>query len=272
MVQNNPSINEAARAFALALPPEKHHDSQEALRFARWYGEDKPAIDLRPVDIELYVETFGVNSPLASARADSLKAFLAYAHKQNITSSRLVSHVRVRRPTGSRRIGAAASSANSDPQAIRLTSEGKAVLETELDQLISERPRIAEELRHARSDGDVRENAPLDAAREAQGKLEARIRELEAMLRLAVIVENDEERIAADVAHIGSNVVISNVATGVKLEYQIVNAAEARGGTGRLSFDSPVGQAVVGHKKGDVVEVTAPSGIIRFRIESVTSR
>ncbi|MGE0058471.1 MAG: transcription elongation factor GreA [Dehalococcoidia bacterium] len=272
MVQNNPSMNEAARAFAQALPPEKHQDSQEALRFARWYGEDKPAIDLRPVDIELYVETFGANSPLASARAESLKTFLAYAHKQNITSSRLVSHVRVRRPAGAKRIGAAAGSANRDPQEIRLTSEGKAVLETELDQLISERPRIAEELRHARSDGDVRENAPLDAAREAQGKLEARIRELEAMLRLAVIVENDEERIAADVAHIGSNVVISNLATGAKLEYQIVNAAEARGGTGRLSFESPVGQAVVGHKKGDVVEVVAPSGIIRFRIESVSSR
>jgi transcription elongation factor GreA len=270
MVQNNPSINEAARAFAQALPPEKHQDSQEALRFARWYGEDKPAIDLRPVDIELYVETFGTNSPLASARAESLKTFLAYAHKQNITSSRLVSHVRVRRPAGAKRAGAS-STANRDPQEIRLTSEGKQALETELEQLIGERPRIAEELRHARSDGDVRENAPLDAAREAQGKLEARIRELEGMLRLAVVVENDDEAVSADIAHIGSNVVISNLATGAKLEYQIVNAAEARGGPGRLSYDSPVGQAVVGHKKGDVVEVMAPSGIIRFRIDAVST-
>ena len=269
MVSSNPSINEAARAFAQALPPEKHQDSQEALRFARWYGEDKPAIDLRPVDIELYVETFGVNSPLASARAESLKTFLAYAHKQNITSSRLVSHVRVRRPAGAKRAAAVAAARND--QEIRLTSEGKAALQTELDQLIAERPRIAEELRHARSDGDVRENAPLDAAREAQGKLEARIRELEGMLRLAVVVENDESASLADIAHIGSNVVISNLATGAKLEYQIVNAAEARGGTGRLSFESPVGQAIVGHRVGDVVEVTAPSGIIRFKIEKVTT-
>jgi hypothetical protein len=127
MVSNNPSINEAARAFAQALPPEKHHDSQEALRFARWYGEDKPAIDLRPVDIELYVETFGVHSPLASARAESLKIFLAFAHKQNITSSRLVSHVRVRRPAGAKRAAAAASA--REQQEIRLTSEGKAALQ-----------------------------------------------------------------------------------------------------------------------------------------------
>ncbi len=267
MVSNNPSINEAAQAFARALPPEKHQNSQEALRFARWYGEDKPIGDLRPVDIELYVETFGINSPLASARADALKTFLDYSHKQKITPTRLVSHVRVRRPAGSRRAGAAGSGSQEQPE-IRLTSEGKAVIEAELDELIAQRPRIAEDLRHARSDGDVRENAPLDAAREAQGKLEARIRELEGMLRLAVIVENDEAGTANDIAHIGSSVKISNIATGAQLAYQIVNAAESRG-AGRLSFDSPVGQAIVGHKAGDIVEVTAPSGLIRFRIDSV---
>ena len=68
----------------------------------------------------------------------------------------------------------------------------------------------------------------------------------------------------------GSQVQLGRV-TRAKLEYQIVNAAEARGGTGRLSFESPVGQAVVGHKQGDVVEVTAPNGVIRFKIESVSS-
>jgi transcription elongation factor GreA len=256
MVSSNPSINEAARAFAQALPPEKHQDSQEALRFARWYGEDRPVIELRPVDIESYIA----------------ESFVAYAHKQNLTSSRLVSHVRVRRPAGSKRVTATSPNAGIPGQPeLRLTSEGKAALEQELDQLIAERPRIAEELRHARSDGDVRENAPLDAAREAQGKLEARIRELEGMLRLAIVVENDDSASLADIAHIGSNVVISNLSTGAKLEYQIVNAAEARGGPGRLSFESPVGQAVVGHKVGDVVEVTAPSGIIRFKIEKVTA-
>lgn len=268
MVSNNPSINEAAQAFALALPPEKHQNSQEALRFARWYGEDKPAADLRPVDIELYVETFGVHSPLASTRADCLKTFLDYAHKQKITPTRLVSHVRVRRPAGSKRVAAAVGGGAPDQPEVRLTSEGKAAIEAELETLVAERPRIAEELRHARSDGDVRENAPLDAAREAQGKLEARIRELEGMLRLAVVVENDQLGSAPDVARVGSNVVISNVATGAQLEYQIVNAAEARG-SGRLSNSSPVGQAVLGKKAGDVVEVQAPSGTIRFRIDKV---
>ena len=266
MVSSNPSINEAARAFAHALPPEKHHDSQEALRFARWFGDERPAAELRPVDIESYIETFGLHSPNASARAESLKIFLAYAHKQNITASRLVSHVRVRRPAGARR---GATGVQEQPE-VRLTSDGLAALRIELDSLIAERPRMAEDLRHARSDGDVRENAPLDAAREAQGKLEARVRELEAMIRLAVVVENAKGT-GGDVARLGSSVVISNLNTGTQLSYQIVNAAEARGGSGRLSLESPVGQAVVGHRVGDVVEVAAPSGIIRFRLEEVQS-
>lgn len=262
MTLDNPSMNEAARAFAHWLPPQKHQDSQEALRFARWYGNEKATGDLRPVDIEQYVETFGLHSPNASARADSLKAFLTYAHKQNMTASKLVSHVRVRRPAGSKR----ASAAGQEQQEVRLTSEGLATLRSELEGLVAKRPHLAEEIRHARVDGDVRENAPLEAARETQGKVEARVRELEAMIRLAVVVENDES--GGDIARVGSNVVISNLTTGAQLTYQIVNAAEARG-PGRLSYESPVGQAVVGHKVGDIVEVAAPSGVIRFKIEEV---
>ena len=64
-------MSEAARAFAHALPPGKHQDSQEALRFARWFGEERAAAELRPVDIESYVESFGVYAPNASARAES---------------------------------------------------------------------------------------------------------------------------------------------------------------------------------------------------------
>ncbi len=258
-------MSEAARLFASSLPPDKHQDSQEALRFARWFGEERSAGDLRPVDIESYVETFGANAPNAGSRADSLKTFLAFAHKQNITHERLVSHVRVRRTTTAKR---SAMLPENAPE-VKLTTEGKIALETELNELKAQRPRIAEELRTARADGDVRENAPLDAARETQGKMEARIRELENMLRLAIIVENDDARVAADVAHIGSTVVILNVATGSEMNYQIVNPAEAKPGTGRLSADSPVGRAVVGHKVGDVVEVAAPSGTVRIKIENI---
>lgn len=256
------TISDAARQFAQSLPPDRHRDSQEALRFARWFGESRPAAEVRPVDLEMYVDTFGATAPDANQRAEALKGFLSFSHKQSFMPERLVSHVRVRR-SGARPRQAQVAQAMPE---VRLTAEGLAALRAELDSLIAQRPRIAAELKAARSDGDVRENAPLDAAREAQGQLEARIRELEAMLRHAVITEQEQ---ADDCARVGSNVVIANVATGARLSYQLVNAAEARPGTGRLSVESPVGQALLGRRVGEEVQVKAPSGLVRFRIEQV---
>jgi transcription elongation factor GreA len=259
------TMSDAARQFGQSLAPAKHLDGQEALRFARWFGEDRPATDLRPADLEAYVETFGAHSPNAGTRADSLKSFLAYAHKQKILQDRLVSHVRVRRTQTKSR-----GNSTADPSAsIELTPEGKASLEKELEDLKAQRPQIAAELRAARADGDVRENAPLDAARDAQGQVEARIRELEGMLRHAVLAEASISASAADAARIGSSITIANLATGAKMTYQLVNAAEARPGTGRLSIESPVGAAVLGRRPGDEVSVAAPSGLVRFRLESI---
>jgi transcription elongation factor GreA len=264
VTNENQTISDAARLFGQSLPPDKHPDSQEALRFARWFGEERPAVEIRPSDLEAYVESFGSNAPNAAQRADSLKGFLSFAHKRKILPERMVSHVRVRR-TVSRARG---NSLSDTTDQVQLTAEGKLALEKELQDLIAQRPRMAEELHNARADGDVRENAPLDAAREAQGQLEARIRELESTLRRAVVVEGDRSD-SADRAHIGSNVVISNVQTGAKMSYQLVAAAEARPGTGRLSVESPVGRAVLGKRVGDEVQVSAPSGLVRFRVDGI---
>jgi transcription elongation factor GreA len=259
------TMSDAARLFGQSLPPAKHLDGQEALRFARWFGEDRSPGDLRPADLEAYVDSFGANSPNAGARADSLKSFLAFAHKQKIVSERMVSHVRVRRTQSKAR-----GSSQSESNVLELTAEGKASLEHELEELKAQRPKIAAELQAARADGDVRENAPLDAARETQGQVEARIRELEATLRHVVIAE-EKDGSGSGAARIGSNIVIANLATGAKMSYQLVNAAEARPGTGRLSIESPVGQAVLGRRAGDEVSVSAPSGLVRFRLESIDS-
>jgi transcription elongation factor GreA len=258
------TINDAARQFAHTLPPERHADSQEALRFARWFGENRVAAELKPSDLEAYVVTFGASSPLATTRADSLKIFLGWAHKQKILPERYVSHVRVRRPTTRARPGTPQPEQRIE---VRMTAEGKAALEAELDELKAHRPKIALELRDAMADKDFRENAPLDAAREAQGQLEARIRELEGTLRHAVLVEHDHQ--AADSARVGAKVIITNLGTGQDLSYQLVNAAEARAGTGRMSVESPVGMALVGHRVGDEVSVAVPSGTVRFKIKAI---
>lgn len=263
MISQNHTISDAARLFGQSLPPEKHLDSQEALRFARWFGEDRAASEIRPSDLEAYVETFGAFAPNASQRAESLKAFLNFVHKQKILPERMVSHVRVRRNVSRGRNKAEAD----DSEQVQLTPEGKVALERELEDLKEQRPNMARELQNARADGDVRENAPLDAAREAQGQLESRIRELENTLRRAVVVEGDQG--SKDRARIGCNVIISNVQTGAQMSYQLVTAAEARPGTGRLSVESPVGRAVMGKRVGDEVQVSAPSGLVRFRVDSI---
>jgi transcription elongation factor GreA len=258
------TMGDAARMFAQSLPKAKHVEGQEALRFARWFRDDRRATELRPSDLEAYVETFGTNTPNATARAEALKNFLAFAHKQKILPERLVSHVRVRRTSVRSRGTQQVEAANH----VQFTAEGKAALEKELDDLRAQRPRIAAELQAARADGDIRENAPLDAARETQGQIEARIRELEGTLRNAVVAETDAHA-SGDRAGIGCSVVISNLQTGSHLEYQLVNPAEARPGTGRLSVESPVGKAVLGKRVGDEVSVAAPSGLVRFRLEKI---
>jgi len=263
VTNDNHTISDAARLFGQSLPPDKHPDGQEALRFARWFGEERAAVEIRPSDLEAYVESFGSHAPNAGQRADSLKVFLSFAHKQKILPERLVSHVRVRRTVSRARSNALADTTDQ----IQLTAEGKVALEKELEDLVAQRPQIAEELHNARADGDVRENAPLDAAREAQGQLEARIRELEGTLRRAVVVEDGGG--VTDRARIGSNVVISNIQSSAKMSYQLVAAAEARAGTGRLSVESPVGRAILGKRVGDEVQVAAPSGLVRFRVDNI---
>jgi transcription elongation factor GreA len=261
------SISDAARLFAQTLAPAQATDAHEAMRFSRWLGEDRPVGDIRPSDVESYVDTFSASAPNAGARADSLKSFLSYAHKQKLMPDRLVTHVRVRKQTNSRSSGDSRTTVVSRNE-VQLTAEGIVALTAELGSLKEQRPRIAADLRDAMADKDFRENAPLDAAREAQGQLEARIRELENTLRHAVAID---DRATGDAAQVGSNVVISNLATGSKLSYLLVSSREARPTAGRLSVESPVGQAIVGRRTGDEVEVQAPSGTVRFRVESVQS-
>ncbi len=269
MTNNNPTLIEAAQLFAASLPSGQHGDGQEALRFARWFGEERPTLELRPRDVEAYVETFGASAPNAVSRGDSLKSFLGFAHKQKLTPERLVSHVRVRKPTVSK--AKHSSNPAPRPQEIHLTAEGKEALARELEDLTAQRPHLAAEIAAARVDKDVRENAPLEAAREASGRVEARIRELETVLRRAVVIEEQLKTGRVDVASLGSSVTIANLNSGHKQSYQLVSPQEARPTEGKLSVESPVGKAVVGRRAGDEVEVTTPGGVQRFRVESVAT-
>ncbi len=155
-----------------------------------------------------------------------------------------------------------------DERPVLLTKEGLRQLELELDQLVQvRRGEIAERIRHARDFGDISENAEYTQAKNEQSLVEGRIQTLEAMIRNAVVIE-DEPREAGVVA-VGASVTVSD--EDGDETFSIVGAAEADPLHGRISNESPLGRALMGHRAGDEVEWTSPSGSTsRVRISSVS--
>lgn len=148
---------------------------------------------------------------------------------------------------------------------VYLSQEGMKQLKDELHFLrTTERARIADAIAEARAQGDLSENAEYDAAKEAQGHLEARIAKLEETISNARFVE--ERDVDDSKAYILSYVQIKNVKTGAKMKYQLVSPAEADLAKGKISVTSPIGKGLLGSEVGDVVEVQAPAGKVKFEV------
>ena len=154
-----------------------------------------------------------------------------------------------------------------DERPVLLTKEGLRQLEDELDQLVRvRRSEIAERIRQARDFGDIAENAEYTEAKNEQSLVEGRIQTLEAMVRNAVVIE-DEPR-EAGVVGVGASVTVGT--EDGDETYTIVGAAEADPLHGRISNESPLGRALLGHRAGEEVEWTSPSGTSRVKILSVS--
>ncbi|MDR2448611.1 MAG: transcription elongation factor GreA [Prevotellaceae bacterium] len=152
---------------------------------------------------------------------------------------------------------------------IYVTEEGLQKLRAELEQMKNiERPAISRQIAEARDKGDLSENAEYDAAKEAQGLLEMRIAKLEATIASARII--DESRIDLSQVQILTRVKIKNVATKAVMEYLLVAETEANLKEGKLAVGTPIAKALLGKKKGDVVEVTVPSGIMKLEIVDIS--
>ncbi|MEP7287470.1 MAG: transcription elongation factor GreA [Chloroflexota bacterium] len=148
-----------------------------------------------------------------------------------------------------------------------LTEEGAAELRRELDDLIKvKRPQLAARLKEAISQGDLSENADYHDAKEQQAFLEGRILKLDALLHSAVIVADNGKK--ASVVAVGTEVVIQEGSEPAET-YTIVGAAEADPRSGKISLESPLGRALMGHKMGDKVKVDAPAGELTFKIKAV---
>ncbi|MEA4855159.1 MAG: transcription elongation factor GreA [Solidesulfovibrio sp.] len=151
---------------------------------------------------------------------------------------------------------------------IPITIEGFRKLERELERLKKERPEVIQAIKEAREEGDLRENAGYEAARERQGMLEARINFIESrMPRFNVI---DLATLDGDQVIFGATVEIEDVDTGDLKKYTLLGPDEAEPSKGTISILSPVGQALLGKREGDEIVVDAPRGKINYEIVSIT--
>ncbi|HHV98326.1 MAG TPA: transcription elongation factor GreA [Clostridiaceae bacterium] len=146
-----------------------------------------------------------------------------------------------------------------------LTYEGLKKLEDELEYLKGvKRREIAERIKHALSFGDISENSEYDEAKNEQAQVEGRIAQLESMLKRARVIDEDE--VSTEKVSIGSRVRLYDMEFDEEVEYLIVGSTEADPAKSKISNESPVGRALIGKHKGDIVEVAVPDGTIKFKI------
>jgi len=260
----SPTLGQGAAQFLLTLPSEERPKAQQEIyKFVRWYGEERRLSELTIPKVANYAEQITSSTTEVPEKLTIVKAFLAYSHKQGLTKTNLAVHLKAKKtppklPSRPRRV---------QRKEVVLTAQGRSELEAALTSLKNERPRVAEELQKAAADKDFRENAPLEAVREHQGQLEARIRELEAILKAAR--DMDENQTVGYEIAIGDSVLLRELASGEEVKYTLVDAREANPTEGKISVVSPVGLAVLGLSKGDKVKVKVPAGAITYEIRDI---
>lgn len=150
-----------------------------------------------------------------------------------------------------------------------VTKETFEKMRVELHKMKSiDRPASSRAIAEAREKGDLKENAEYDAAKEAQGMLEAKIKQLEGAIANAKIV--DTGSIDTSKVTILTKVTITNIATKKTVTYQIVGEKEADLKLGKISAGSPIGKGLMGKKRGEIAEIQAPNGVMKFRVEEIT--
>ena len=162
-----------------------------------------------------------------------------------------------------------AGGASATGREILLTYEGLKKLETELEYLRGDRRReVAERMKQAKSHGDLSENSEYDEARLEHAQVEARIIEFENKLKNARIIDEDE--VSTEEVSIGSRVKLLDKELKQEAEYRIVGSTEADPLRNKISNESPVGKALIGHKKGETIEAQTPNGVLKFKILSIS--
>ena len=150
-----------------------------------------------------------------------------------------------------------------------LTYAGLRALEQELEDLkLVKRKEVAQKIKEAREQGDLSENAEYDAAKDEQRDIEARIEELETILKNVEVV--DEEEVDLDTINVGCAVKVYDITFEEEMDFKIVGSTEANSLEGKISNESPVGQALIGKTVGDVVDVETQAGLMQFKVLEIS--
>lgn len=261
------SLNQAFQTYVRQMPQDSKRAAQpEIAKFVRWIGAERLIDSIIPSEIGEYNEIFGAKTATrdATERLSTVKLFLTFLKKKEHIKVNLAQHLRLRK---SRTSGKAIVLENPT-RSVRLTLSGYNEMTKQLATLQEERVHLVEDIQRAAADGDVRENAPLEAAREAQGMTIGKIMELEATLKVAVILDakgQDDTRV-----HIGSKIELTEISTDKTVKYQLVEPNEANPLASKISIVSPVGSAILGHKLGDEVKVKTPRGEQVYKISKTS--
>ena len=149
-----------------------------------------------------------------------------------------------------------------------VTAEGLEKLKAELAEAISQRPIISKQIAEARDKGDLSENAEYDAAKEAQGLLELKISKLENLVANARVI--DESKINTDRIQMLNKVKLKNLLNNQIVEYTLVGESEANFREGKLAAATPIGKALIGKERGNIVEVVVPSSVLKFKVLDIS--
>jgi len=260
----NMKLSEAASRFLVSLPSDEVGISQQVIyRFVRWFGRERPLDELAADEIANYAQRISSADADYQRKLDLVRAFLTHVQKAGLVKNNLSIHLRIKKgkpksATGEKR---------ASPTVITLTQQGYDKINNELEVLKRQRPQIIEEIRSAAQDKDFKENAPLDAAKERLGHLEGKVRELEETLKSASLIKEKVE--ISSKLDVGDSIVLIDIASGEELHYTIVNPREVDPARFKISSVSPLGKAIIGRGLGDIVEIMAPAGRLRYRIEQI---
>lgn len=267
-ITSESSLDEAMKFYVKTLPEDQRMRERAIISdFSKNIGQLKKLSLLKPPEVGDYSQilTSRMANTDTQERLAIVKLFLTYLHENELINPDLniPSHLRSKRIITTRKTKSSIKTFEEGPKLTRTRHKN---LLAQLEKLNKQKMSLASDIQNAAADGDVRENAPLEAAREAQGMVMSKITDIENLMRGAIIVDDNSQSQIKGKINIGSKVSMENQSTKQVLNFQVVDYHEADPLNGKISSESPVGKVILGKSKNEIISVKSPSGPIDYKI------